>query len=208
MPKKPIISAKKDQNGDKSVSDGQQNTIEEAVEDAFRMAHRVANDMEEIWRQNRPARHRKRQRAWFNNARFVKWFGDEKLTKRQIKVTRRRIHKIRKRLNNKQLRFVIVQHQSGRCSWGCSNGSNPTNAYMRFHRKAIFLCPNWFSNSDTRRAAIIIHELVHQHPFGSPFGRPHFQSVDEDTAETTAKTNPQKARKSPENYEHLYELYF
>ena len=208
MTMKPNITAKKDINNSKSISVNQKNDIEQAVEDAFRMAHRVANDMEDIWRQQRPARHRKRQGAWGRNARFVKWFGDKVLSRKQIKSTRRRIHSIRNRLNKKKLRFVIIQQQSGNRSWGCSNGSNTTNAYMRPHRKAIFLCPNWFSNSRKKRAAIIIHELMHQHPYGLPFGRVHFQAIDDDTAETTAQTNPRKARKSPENYEHLYEQYF
>lgn len=208
MPREPKITAKKDRNGNNSVTAAQENDIEQAVEDAFRMAHRVANDMETIWRQRLPGRHRKRQGAWLNNSRFCEWFGERVLTRRQIKVTRRRVRKIRRRLDNKRLRFIVVQHQSGRRSWGCKNSNDPTNAYMRAHRAAIFLCPNWFTNSPSRRAAIVVHELVHQLPFGLPFGRPHFQATDQATARTTARLHPRKARKSPENYEHLYEQYF
>ncbi len=208
MPQEPRITVRKDSNGNTMLASAQRSAIVQAVEDAFRMAHRAANDMESIWNQSRPGRHRKRQGAWLANARFVEWLGSGALTRRQIRVTRRRMHRIRRRLDNRRLHFVVVQHQSGRRSWGCTNGNNPTNAYMRAHRAAIFLCPNWFSNTQSRRAAIVIHEVVHQLPFGLPFGKPHFQATDPDTARTTARLHPRRARKSPENYERLYEQYF
>ncbi|MEZ4847688.1 MAG: hypothetical protein R3B93_03490 [Bacteroidia bacterium] len=47
------------------------------------------------------------------------------------------------------------------------------------------------------------HELVHQLGFGHPEG-----TTDYDEALALATRNSRRARRSPENFEHLYELYF
>ena len=199
------ITVRKDQSGSTTIADSMTNNINQAHVDAIRMADRVVNDMETIWNQNKPRKHQRRQAAWLANANFVTFLGDASLTRNQIWATRRRINNILRRLNNGP-NYIVIQHQTGNRSFGCKADSN-ANAYAHMwgQGKRIFLCPAWFTRTQIQRPAIIIHETVHKLGF---FGKRHHRATNEGTAVALAIAHPRRARKSPENYEHLYELFF
>ncbi len=173
--------------------------INQAFDDALRMANRVRDEIDVIWDQ--PGRLRKRRRrrrdAWARHTNFVRWFGSS-TRHALIRRVRRRIRKIRRWLDRG--RIIVPAHDAS--DFGCRGNRN---AFVRLPGRPlhIHLCPNWFSQGRSRRAAILIHELVHELGFTHPEG-----VTTRAEALSLARRNSRKARRSPENYEHLYELYF
>lgn len=173
--------------------------INDAFTDALRMARRVVNQIDSVWNQSGRVRKRRERRrdAWSAHPSFPTWFG----TSRKhilIRRVRRRIHKLENWLDRG--RIVALAHSSG--DLGCRDGRN---AYAVLPRRPlkVHLCPPWFTWSASRRAAIIVHELVHELGFKHPKG-----ATSETAARTLASRDSRKARRSPENFEHLYELYY
>lgn len=212
MPKEPKISARKNRAGERPITNDQREKIKKAVKDASRMADRVNSGMSKIWKQSGTPRKRrkKRKKAWRNNAHFVKWLGDGALTNAQIRRTRRRIRKLKDWLDNRRLRFIIIQHQSGDRSWACDQENQTvTLAYSVIPGPPlrIRLCPEWFNVDAKRRACTIIHELVHEMAKVHPIGRTGPVKTREQAIDL-AKSHPRRARRSPENYEHLFGEYY
>ena len=141
-------------------------------------------------------RRRRRRNAWSAHTNFVTWFGG---SRRHILIrrVRRRIRRLSKWLDRGRI-VVILRNTGARY---CDHN---TNAFTVFPKKAIKnkSMPSWFEQTLTRRAAIIIHELVHELGFGHPEG-----TTNRDGALRLARNNSRRARRSPENYEHLYSLY-
>lgn len=174
--------------------------INNAFTDALRMAERVENEINSVWNQSGRIRTRRsrRRNAWSAHPNFPTWFG----TSRKhilIRRVRRRIRKLRKWLDRG--RIVVLTHGVG--ERGCRVAGR--NAYAMFPRRPlkVHLCAPWFGAGASRRAAIVIHELVHELGFTHP----------EDTTSSAevlslASRNSRRARRSPENFEHLYEIYF
>lgn len=168
--------------------------IREGFTDALGMANGVRSEMEGVWNQSGRIRERRERRrdAWSAHADFVKWFGGNR---RHILLrrVRRRVRKIRNWLDRG--RIVVLAHDAE--DRLCDN-----DAYALFPRKPVkvHLCSSWFDiPSESSRAAVIIHELVHQLGFGHPEG-----TSTRSEARALARSNSRKARRSPENYEHLY----
>lgn len=167
----------KDQMG---MTAAQREMIIQAFDDAACMSEGAFSDMNHIWKRGRRAK----RRAWSSNNTFTEWYGGSRriilmrrLKRRMIKVTRR---------------GLLV----------CTEANNlAASTVPRYSR--VILCVNWFGETRSRRAAIIVHELVHRLGFRHPNG-----ATDEAAARNLARSNSKRARRSPENYEHLYERYF
>jgi hypothetical protein len=172
--------------------------IERAFLEALHMARQVSADMRTVWNQPGTPRQRRtrRSQAWREHPHFVTWFGSDTDT-RLLRRLRRRILRLEKWLDGGRV-AVLVRDGS---DLFCRGGSN---AYTILPRQPIrvHLCPPWFEKSLPRKAAIIIHELTHQLGFGHPDG-----TTNEQEARDLARRNSRKARRSPENFERLYENY-
>ena len=172
--------------------------IDQAFADALRMANRVSAEMETVWNQRGRVgrRRRRRQAAWARTHSFCNMFGG---STRHILIrrVRRRIHRIRTWLDRG--RIVVKTHDAGK------RMCDGANAFATVPRKPlkINLCPPWFTLSESRRAAVVIHELVHELGFRHPEG-----TTSRAAALALASRNSRRARRSPENFEHLYETFF
>lgn len=187
------IRVRRNRNGDRPITGTQRTAIEDAANDAERMAIEGLRVLAEIWNQPGRGRRRRRRRkaAWRANAIVVRWFGRGKLTNAQIRRTRRRMERIRKEFE-KDVRFALIQHESGNRSYLC-NGDNV--AYCSPGTR-IKLCPSWFRMSQHQRAKTVIHELSHKN------GHIHHRgAIDPASAERLAHEHPRLARRNPENYE-------
>lgn len=193
------ISARKDRNGNKPITDEQRVMIQNATNEAYRKISGIQNDMKNIWNQSgRPRKkRRKRKNAWKNNRKIVTWFGAGGLTNYQIRRTRNRVNRIKEEFDN-ALRFKIIQHQTGRRSYLCNNDRT---AYCSLG-SSVKLCPVFFSDTLARQSAVIIHELCHKNGL---IHRRH--ATDRGKALALAKSHPRSARKNPENYEQLSHEY-
>lgn len=165
---------------------------------ALSMAERVASEMDAIWNQPGLVRRRRERRrdAWSSHVNFTTWFGasrDLPLLRR----LRRRIEKLRTWLDTG--RIVVYVHNTG--DLGCRANRN---AFSRIPRRPlkVHLCPPWFANTTPRRGAIVIHELVHELGFAHPGG-----TTTRSAALALAARSSRLARRSPENFEGLYQLY-
>lgn len=180
---------------------------------ARKMADRVRDDMEEIWDQRRGfGKWKRRKKAWKRNDNFVRWFGDDAVTKEQIRVTRKRIIEIEKRFG-KRLTYVL-KGAGGHCDpgvWAWHAGG--------IQARRIRICPPFYFDEPVssaeidRQASVLIHEMAHG--FGQVKipgvpahlipGTGHPNKTDTRAeALDLARDHPRKARRSPENYEHLY----
>lgn len=182
---------------------------------ARKMARRVRDDMEEIWDQRRGwGKWKRRKRAWRRNADFGRWFGDGKLTRAQIRVSRKRIIEVEKRLGK---RVTYVLKSGGRL---CS-GHNAWHA-GGLQARRIRICPGFYvsgtptSTEMDGQASVLVHEIAHG--FGQVRipgtmihvipGTGHPKGTDTRAeARDLARDHPRLARRSPENYEQLYEAY-
>ncbi len=182
----------------RGLNEADREQIRQSFQDAFRIANEVKNDIDEVWAQaGRVQRKRRRRRnAWSAHSNFTRWFGT---SRRHILIrrVRRRISKICRWLDSARI-VVIAEGASDRLCRGANAFSTVPRRPLKVH-----LCQPWFTLSDSRRAAIIIHELVHELGFKHPGG-----AISSVTALTLATNSSRKARRSPENFEHLYEMYF
>jgi hypothetical protein len=202
---------------DPGFNDTHVDQVQNAHIRARKMAERVRSEVEEIWDQRRgPGRWKRRRRAWRRNASFVRWFGDDALTRNQMRLTRKRIIEVEKRFG-KRVTYVLKgaggQCKPGRWAWHAGG----------LQARRIRLCPPFFFNGSPssdqidRQASVLIHEMAHgfgqvQIVPGVPAhlipGTGHPQGADSRAeALTLARDHPRKARRSPENYEGLYRAY-
>jgi len=169
-----------------------------ALQEARKMSHRAALDMERIW--NQPGRGRalfdRRRSAWLANPNVVRWFGRTDLTAQQIRTVRQRLMTIDSRLHKK-----VIIHIHRELGGGCGAGT------WAFHRSGrhVHLCPFYFSRPSSlfdEQATTFIHELAHGLGL---FGKGHpGRAEGRRVALKLAGTNPRKARKNPWNLEMFY----
>ncbi|NOY71813.1 MAG: hypothetical protein GXP14_05460 [Gammaproteobacteria bacterium] len=160
----------------------------------------MKDEINDIWNQSGRVRKRRKRRrnAWSTHENFTTWFGT---SRRHILIrrVRRRIHKIHRWLDS--ARIVVIAEGARDRLYRETN----TIAFATVPRRPlkVHLCQPWFSLNDSRRAAVIIHELVHELGFRHPEG-----ATSAVAALALARRNSRKARRSPKNYKSLYELYF
>jgi len=183
---------------DRDITSSDKERIEQAFLEALHMARLVSADMRTVWNQPGGIRQRRNRRAeaWLEHPHFVTWFGSD-TDSRFLRRLQRRILRLEKWLAGGRV-AVLVRDGS---DLFCRGGSN---AYTILPRQPIrvHLCPPWFEKGLSRRAAIIIHELTHQLGFSHPDG-----TTNEQEARDLARRSSRKARRSPENFERLYENY-
>ena len=197
-----------------NLTDNQREMIIQALDDAERMARDVLTDFNRnVWEQRGRVRQRRRRRrdAWSSHPTLSRWFGG---SRRHILIRRirRRMNRLREWTKGDS-RIIVKTLPTGRRH--CDDG---TNAFVTFPPRRVLrihLCRSWFtgpldgaapgatSTPASRRAAIIIHELVHELGFAHPEG---VSTAAE--ALGLAQRNSRKARRSPENFEHYYEQFF
>ncbi|MEZ4685611.1 MAG: M35 family metallo-endopeptidase [Bacteroidia bacterium] len=181
------------------LTEAEEQRIRNSFERALCQARDVSAAIDRIWNQDGRIRQRRQRRsdAWAAHGLFTTWFGT---STRHILIrrVRRRIHRIRRWLEN--ARIAVILHDTGERHCDAS-----TSAFAIIPRRPVrvHLCPRWFGYSDeSRRASILIHELTHQLGFGHPEG-----STTEAEALALAARNSRRARRSPENFERLYKEY-
>jgi hypothetical protein len=140
------------------------------------------------------------------------------LSRSQIRRTRRRVRKIERILNKRRIRFVKVQHQTGKRSYGCEReGGVHASAYAgRGGLRKISICPAFFGRDQTKtQAKTIIHELVHEIGFHHQLLKNQSRGAGGTGGATTTsqarqltQENPGRARKNPTNYAELYATEF
>lgn len=198
---------------DPGFTDTHTGQVQNAHIRARKMAARVRADVEEIWDQRRgPGLWKRRKDAWARNANFVRWLGDDALTREQIRVTRKRIITIEKRFG-KRVTYVL-KAAGGNCipgRWAWHAGG--------FQARRIRICPPFYvtgtptSPEVDGQASVLIHEMAHG--FGQvrvPLTTAHLipgtghpgGATSPADALSLAANNPRKARRSPENFENLY----
>jgi hypothetical protein len=179
--------------------------VQAAHDRAQELSTRMRVEMEAIWDQRRgPGLWRRRKNAWRGNNDFTRWLGADKLTNRQIRLTRERIFEIEKRLG-KRVTYVLkpeVGHCVGHWAWHAGG----------LQARRVRICPNFYGNSTNVQATVLIHEIVHGlGQLNIPFttwhlipANAHPRGADtRDKALALARAHPRDARRSPENYEHL-----
>ncbi len=197
------VKVRKNRAGEEPFTSFQEERLCSAVRLAYAEARNVAAALDQIWYQKGILKTRRRRKAWRNNSAISRWFGTKILTRRQIRVTRRRVKRILK-FFKRGITFVIVQQQTGKRSWLCKK----TRRAYAWGGSRIFLCPSFFQDSTQARAITIIHELVHKIGWGHPrlrgSGSVKRNWGHRDRALELARRFPMRARRSPVNFAWLY----
>jgi len=195
------VIIRKDRDGSTPFSNQQFKQLCDAARLADGFAKEALRVFNNIWKKRWTKNKRK---AWKKNATIVRWLGDDWLSRRQIRVVRRRIRRIERKLR-RGIKFVIVQQQDGSKSYLCETGDN---AYANLSGIRVYLCPQFFTpNVGTggpyARARTIIHELVHLLGWGHAVLDGHWlgsNDQDKAVARDLARRRPIAARHNPVNY--------
>lgn len=139
--------------------------------------------MQQIWNAEGPNQEA-RESAWNENARFTRWLGSPKAMGKARRVIRRIDSKF-----NKQMTFVVVRKNRGRCKGWISAWTLPFGAVrMRF-------CDDYFLYRTHLQAKTFVHELGHETGLML-----HRRIHGCRSALRAASTHDSVAKKSPENY--------
>jgi hypothetical protein len=171
--------------------------IESAVGAAVRLAERMArhalNHFNRVLDQNTTTG---MKRAWNGDAKVKGFFG-EAPGKDRMRNTCDRLDRAYRRLRDKQLR-IRLKPQKGK-SWNGHNSGGPLSP------RQFVLYPDWFKKGDDERAAIVIHELLHDwhvdHKVKDPRTGKRETAYGARLARALAKDRPGSARRNPENFE-------
>lgn len=169
--------------------------IRAGIGDAIRIAAEMADELHaRVDRTMEPWRAKTKRERWRNDDLLTKYFGG-KITVAQIRAVRRRINRAHRRLTSDKLRIRLLPQD--RASSDTTNGHNSGGP---FSPRTFVLYPAWFGWSRQERAAIVLHELLHDwhidHKLNGEVVRGEAQ------ADALARQDRGKARRNPENYEH------
>ncbi|SFJ91031.1 hypothetical protein [Celeribacter neptunius] len=165
--------------------------LKEDVARAQRMAAAGLRHLRTILGANRNAGKLDR---WRRDALAPLYFGKAS-TVVQIRSTRHRLERAHRRLRDNRLHLRMREQ---RHAGSGTNGRNP-GYFLSPNRFQLF--PEWAKKDAEDRAAILVHELLHEWLSDQKIGR---QTVyGEDLARRLAREDPGKARRSPENFEHF-----
>lgn len=178
------------------ITDLQRRDVQQAVDDAAKMARGVLTDFENaIW--NRRTWD-ERLAAWRDHPHLATWYGEATKVRPVLRHLYRRMRTLTRWLERR--RIVIKTRNVGQR--GCDVNTNAWTLGMRFGLR-INLCPPWFGAGPRRRAAILVHELVHELGFAHPEG-----TTTAAEARALAGRNARRACRSPENFEGYYGLFY
>ena len=137
--------------------------------------------------------------AWNQQPDLVRWMGIiEEEDSSEIEFFWQMLQDMRHRLTEKEVKFQLEDSWLGHCNLSDSRAF----VKLRDREPTIYLCPAWLDQSPSHRIATVLHELVHTFGYGHPRGTDFPQE-----ALALARDYPKLARRSPENYESLVELY-
>jgi hypothetical protein len=195
------VDARKNRDGDAPITDAQRDIIQYAADDAEHSSTTALGVLNAVWNQPGTGRTRRQNRkdAWRANANIVRWFGSDKLTNDEIRDTRRRLRRVQEEFDD-EVRFTIIQHQTGRKSFLCNNQAH---AYCS-PGTPVKVCPSFFLEGNRQqRAKLLIHELSHKN------GHVHHDgATDSASALQLALDDPREARRNPENYAGFCDEYY
>ncbi len=181
-----------------TTKSGIERAIKKAVGDAERMALKGLRYLESVLDQPTTA---KMKQAWNKDAKVRGLFG-EAPGKVKMRNVCDRMNRVYKRLRDKQLR-IRLKPQDGK-KWSGHNMGGPVTP------RQFVLFPAWFKSGDTGRAAIIIHELLHDwhfdHKVKNPATGKRETAYGSKLARELAKRRPGDARRNPENFEQFCRL--
>ena len=168
-----------------------------AIELAEDMAHKGLERLDDVLE---PRRKKDKRSAWQNDAVVTRWFGDDRPTVASIRGVRRRLARIRDRLESTRLtvrlRAQPANHPTRR---GLNHGAGLTPRRFQLYSQ-------WFQVglNDEERAAIIVHELLHDrhidHKVRDDDGV-RKTAYGSRLAQLLAEDKPMQARRNPENFE-------
>ncbi len=190
------IDPRQNRDGNSPLTPNQRNMIQQAADEAERMAEAGWHAFARMWNQSGGliTRRNRRRDAWNADRRIVRWFGNDHLSTYQMDKTKDRMWKIREEFMQ-TIRFDVIQHQTGHRSYLCQRDANRA-AYCS-PGTPIKLCPHWFNITNVRtRAGVIIHELVHKN------GHVHHRNATTlPLAENLARDHVYSARRNPSNFQ-------
>jgi Lysine-specific metallo-endopeptidase len=186
--------------------------LEAAVNEAESWVSAAISAIDGIWN-GRTRRARKRE--FKKHRAFSFWFGTSIVTIRQIRILRRRIHKMGRFFHQRRLNFTVNQRQHKSKSHGCFTKKNGSFNIALTVAPVIYLCPTfWTQSTATSRVRTIVHELTHRllqplalvtiptgiftHPWVN--GRPVNTDTDVSGAEVLAHNRAMASRRSPVNW--------
>jgi len=139
------------------------------------------------------------EEGWNGHEDFPKWLGAYEEDEARKQEIEERIKTLRDWLWEEEITYKI---RLGLLSY-CELTHSTAYTSQLNRKKVINLCPHWFRCRGKQQAATIIHELVHKMGFGHPRG-----TVTTPQAILLARKFPQKAIRSPENFEGLAESFY
>ena len=154
------IDARKNRQGDAPITNTQREMIQLAADDAENAATIALGVLDAIWNQSGSGKTKRqnRKQAWSANAYVIRWFGSDDLSNDEIRDTRRRLRKIQEEFDD-EVRFTIIQEQTGKKSYRCNNN---VDAYCS-PGTPVKVCLSFFAAHMRRdRARLLIHELGHK----------------------------------------------
>ena len=174
---------------------------ERAIKDAVALGEKMAKHaLNHLGRVLNQSTTKKMKDAWEKDKNVKAFFGKAP-TKARMKNVEDRLERAYKRIHDKQLKIRLKEQKTSK-SGSLYNGHNYGSVLSP--RKFV-LFPNWFSQDDEQRAAIIIHELLHDwhvdHKVKDSKTGKRVTAYGTKLAKQLAKDNPGGARRNPENYE-------
>jgi len=136
--------------------------------------------------------------AWQNNSIVVAFFGDQNLDVKAIKIVRKRMKRAHRRLTTKRIKIRLLSQKKASKSTVVGH-----NYGSILSPKTFVLFPRWFKQNDISKAGTVVHEMFHDIAFDQEveiYGK-KVTVYGKTAALALAKQSPEKARKSPENYE-------
>lgn len=176
-----------------SPSEGQVAQVKQAHQEATCTLEAIYSEFMVIW--DSPDR----AASWNQHRFFVEWMGRQTADAPQLEEFKTRLETILHWMQQDEISYRIHNSRFSFCHFAHANAF--TNSV--FNSRTINICPYWFDQGARGRCTTVIHELIHSLGFGHPDG-----VVLPGEAFRMAIRSPEKARKSPENYEGLANEYY
>lgn len=180
----------KDHDGDIADETDVNVEVGEAVDEAARMLRKGKERVEAVFQHRRL---KNKKAAWKNDPEICRFFGDTNVTRRQMRLVRRRLRRAHRRVTEGRLRIRLRSQ-----SKATTNTTRGRNSGGITTPRIFQLYPNWFAFNQRVRGGVIAHELFHD------WSKDHEHDGDAYSlaaVEALARDEPKKARRNPESFE-------